>query len=139
MIESYAKREKLFLSLKTTLAQKLRQFILLSQVWYNRVVVISKKNICFALPYYQVTDHALHLNMNQNFDDSSGGRTLVKEIEVPNDVADILESWLNKDKEAGDVMNNITIVEPSNGTDGPTKIMISSDSIYYKSNEGNLN
>lgn len=66
--------------------------------------------------------------MNQSFDDlsnQSSGSAHVKEIQVPKDVSDMLESWLNKAKEAGDVMNNITIVEPSGGTSGPKKTMIS--------------
>lgn len=37
----------------------------------------------------------------------------------------MLESWFNKAKEAGDDMNNITIIELSSGTSYPKKIMIS--------------
>lgn len=61
--------------------------------------------------------------MNQNSNDSSGGRTPIKEIEAPKDVADKSESWLNKAKEVGEVRNNITIIEPSGGTSDPKKII----------------
>lgn len=37
--------------------------------------------------------------MNQNLGDLSGN-ILIKEIEVPKDVGDMLEPWLNKAKEA---------------------------------------
>lgn len=45
--------------------------------------------------------------MNHFLDDSpkqSSGSLPVKEIEVPNDVGDMLEFWLNKAKESGDVL-----------------------------------
>lgn len=78
---------------------------------------------------------------------------------IPKDVSDMYESCLNKAKEAGDVRNNITIVEPSGGTFGSKKIMISnlnhekirrievaivelmesSDSNDFESDEDNLN
>lgn len=65
--------------------------------------------------------------MNQNYDDlskQSSGSVPVKEIEVPKNVGDMLESWLNKAKEVGDVRNNIIVVETSGGTYGTKKIMI---------------
>lgn len=48
----------------------------------------------------------------------------IKEIEDPKDIGDMIESWLNKAKEAGDVRNNITIIEPSSGTPYTKKIII---------------
>lgn len=100
--------------------------------------------------------------MNQNYDDpskQSSGSIHVKEIEVPKNVMDVQESWLNKTKDVGDVRNNITIIEPYDGTCGPKKIKISnlnlenirrikvtvaelmesSDSGDYESDEDNLN
>lgn len=66
----------------------------------------------------------LQITLNQNSDDSSRS-VLVNEIEVPKDVADKLESWLNKAKKVGVVRNNITIIKASGGTSDPKKIMIS--------------
>lgn len=105
---------------------------MLSQVWYNWVIVTSMKNRHLILSYSQITYlfliiHVLPHNMNQNFDDSSSqssGSVHIKKIEIPKDVSDLLESWLNKAKEFGYVRNNITIVEPSGGTPGTKKIMI---------------
>lgn len=65
--------------------------------------------------------------MNQGYDDSfkkSSESLPVKIIKVPKDVGDMLESWLNKAKEARGVRNNITIIEPSGGTPDTKKIMI---------------
>lgn len=41
----------------------------------------------------------------------------------------LVESWLNKAKEAEDVMNNITIVEPSSGTPSTKMIKITNLSL----------
>lgn len=106
---------------------------MLSQVWFYWVVVISKENIHLALSCSQITNlsliiQALPHNLNQSYDDSSKQSirsVCVKEIEVPKDVGDMLESWLNKAKKVGDVRYNITVVEPSGGTSGSKKIMIS--------------
>lgn len=52
------------------------------------------------------------------------GRVPIKEIEVPKHVGDMIEYWLNKVKEAGNVRNNITIVEPYSAMPDTKKIMI---------------
>lgn len=95
------------------------------QVWYNWVVITRKRDKRLALLFYQNAYLFLHFNMNQNYDDSSGGSELVKEIKLPKNVVDTLKSWLNKAKEVGGVRNNVTIVESSDGTSDPKKIMIS--------------
>ncbi|CAI8612732.1 unnamed protein product [Vicia faba] len=132
MLGSYAKREKPFLSSKTTLARKIRRTLLSSQEWYNWIVVTRKKNKHLSLSCSQITNLSLilqahHHNMNQFPNDlskQSSGSLLVKEIEVPKHVGDMLKSWLNKAKKARDVRNNITIVEPYGGTSDTKNIMI---------------
>lgn len=92
----------------------------------------ARKKRHLDLTFSQITDLLLilqdqPLNMNQNSRDSSNQSRdilLVKEIVVPKDVGDMLESLINKAKEVGDDKSNITVVEPFGGTLGIKKIMI---------------
>lgn len=76
MLGNYAKRGKVFISPKTSLASKIRLIILLYQVWHNWDVVTSKKNRHITLTYSQIIDLSLilqaHLlNLKQHYGDSS--------------------------------------------------------------------
>lgn len=82
-------------------------------------------------PIFQAHPHLC--KMNQNSKDSykkSNGIFSIKEIDVPKDVGDLLESLSNKTKKvrstlSGNVKSNITIVEPSGGTSVTKKIVTS--------------